>query len=149
MHLQSQLVESEALLAVSSNSKERFSYSEAEHNASIERELVEALGRESRLKARLQGLAGSLESAARLSEERHSQVQITVSELKQTNVTLNQSLERSKRKYQSRVKRLEQQLLGLSMNSGSNERSHKSGSLNHNQLRENREGGAEAPKTTL
>ena len=61
VQLQSQLTESES----KDNPKDRFSYSEAEYNASIERELVEALGRECRLKARLQGLAGSLEIATR------------------------------------------------------------------------------------
>lgn len=48
-------------------------------------ELVEALARESRLKARLQGLAGSLEAAAKSSEEKYAQVQHTVSELKHAN----------------------------------------------------------------
>jgi hypothetical protein len=83
IHLQSQLEESEALLAIAT--KDRSSYSEAEHAANIERELVETLARESRLKSRLQGLAGSLEAAARASEDRHCQVQSTVTELKQTN----------------------------------------------------------------
>lgn len=65
--------------------QDRTSYSEAEHTAGIEMELVEALARESRLKARLQGLAGSLEAAARSSEEKYAQVQTTVAELKQVN----------------------------------------------------------------
>lgn len=76
--LQSQLTESE------NKPKDRFSYSEAEYNASIERELLEALGRECRLKARLQGLAGSLETATRAS---NSSTKQTVSELKQTNLS--------------------------------------------------------------
>lgn len=45
IHLQAQLADSEALLA---SSKERASYSDAEHTAGIELELVEALARESR-----------------------------------------------------------------------------------------------------
>lgn len=83
VHLQAQLAESETLLAMATN---RTSYSESEHVVCIERELVEALARESRLKARLQGLAGSLETATRTSEERHTQVQKTVNEMKQNNL---------------------------------------------------------------
>lgn len=67
-------------------SQDRSSFTEAEHTAGIERELVEALARESRLKARLQGLAGSLEAATKSSEEKYVQVQNSVSELKQTNL---------------------------------------------------------------
>lgn len=85
LHLQAQLADSEALLAISK--KERTtSYSDAEHSAGIELELVEALARESRLKARLQALAGSLETATKSSEEKYAQVQSTVAELKQANL---------------------------------------------------------------
>jgi PDZ domain of MCC-2 bdg protein for Usher syndrome len=84
VHLQAQLAESEVLLQLAT--KDRTSFSEAEHTVGIERELVEALARESRLKGRLQALAGSLEAAARSSEERHTQVQSTVAELKTTNL---------------------------------------------------------------
>lgn len=52
---------------------------------SRERELVDALARESRLKARLQGLAGSVEAATKTSKEKYSQVQNTVAELKHAN----------------------------------------------------------------
>lgn len=108
-------------------------------------ELVEALARESRLKARLQALAGSLEAATKSSEEKYAQVQNTVTELKQANLyvrfnshsavnriqmmnnksfislcrSLNQSLERCKRKYQNRMKRMEQQLVEMSMKQNS------------------------------
>lgn len=103
-HLQAQLADSEALLALNSKVsiaqiftkfqksmylsifQDRTSYSEAEHSAGIEHELVEALARESRLKARLQSLAGSLEAATKSSEEKYAQVQNTVSELKQANL---------------------------------------------------------------
>lgn len=78
VQLQGQLIESE------NKPKDRFSYSEAEYNASIERELLEALSRECRLKARLQGLAGSLETATRAT---HSSTKQSVSELKQTNLS--------------------------------------------------------------
>lgn len=81
IHLQAQLADSEALLAMSN--KDRTSYSDAEHTAGIELELVEALARESRLKARLQALASSLESATKSSEEKYAS---TVTELKQANL---------------------------------------------------------------
>lgn len=84
LHLQAQLADSEALLAL--KDKDRSSYSEAEHSAGIELELVEALARESRLKARLQALAGSLEMATKSSEEKYAQVQNTVAELRQANL---------------------------------------------------------------
>lgn len=45
----------------------------------------DALARESRLKARLQGLAGSVEAATKTSKEKYSQVQNTVAELKHAN----------------------------------------------------------------
>lgn len=80
IHLQAQLADSEALLA---SSKERATYSDTEHTAGIELELVEALARESRLKARLQALASSLEAATKSSEEKYVS---TVAELKQANL---------------------------------------------------------------
>lgn len=84
IHLQEQLADSEELLAMSN--KDRSSYSDAEQNAGIELELVEALARESRLKARLQALTSSLETATKSSEEKYFQVQSTVAELKQANL---------------------------------------------------------------
>lgn len=66
--------------------KDRSSYSEAEHAAGVERELLDALAREARLKTRLQSLAGSLEAAAKSSEERNIQAQNAMLELKETNM---------------------------------------------------------------
>lgn len=57
----------------------------SEPSVEMERELVDALARESRLKARLQGLAGSVEAATKSSQEKYSQVQVTVAELKHAN----------------------------------------------------------------
>lgn len=106
LHLQAQLADSEALIVMAnkvrfsiltmnsstthnniffSNLQDRTSFTEAEHTASIEMELVDALARESRLKARLQSLAGSLEAATKSSEEKYGQVQNTVTELRLTN----------------------------------------------------------------
>jgi hypothetical protein len=64
----------------------------------------------------LQTLALSLENAAKKSEERHNLVQNTVSDLKQTNLNLSQSLEKCHRKYQSKIRRLEQQILDMKLN---------------------------------
>lgn len=80
IHLQAQLADCEALLA---SNKERATYSDTEHTAGIELELVEALARESRLKARLQALASSLETATKSSEEKYVS---TVAELRQANL---------------------------------------------------------------
>jgi predicted nucleic acid-binding Zn-ribbon protein len=90
--LQAALVQMQNQLDASENKpKDRFSYSEAEYNASIERELLEALSRECRLKARLQGLAGSLETATKgtmnSSTKNNNNNNNAVSELKQTNVS--------------------------------------------------------------
>lgn len=63
IHLQAQLNDSETLFLMSN--KERPSYTEKEHSTGIELELVEALARESRLKAQLQALAASLETATK------------------------------------------------------------------------------------
>lgn len=65
--------------------RDRGIYSGGEQSAEMERELVDALARESRLKARLQGLAGSVEAATKTSKEKYSQVQNTVAELKHAN----------------------------------------------------------------
>lgn len=61
--------------------RDRGIYSDVEQTAEMERELVDALARESRLKARLQGLAGSVEAATKSSKEKYSQLQ----DLKQAN----------------------------------------------------------------
>lgn len=114
IYLQAQLDDTEILLTKAN--KNRTSFTDTEHAAGIERELVEALARESRLKARLQCLTSALETAAKTSEEKYTQVQNTVAELKQANFTLHQSFDRCKRKYQSRLKVLEQKLLGYQMN---------------------------------
>jgi len=135
MHLQSQLADSEALLAMAT--KDRSSFSEVEYAANIERELVESLARESRLKARIQGLAGTLEAAAKNSalEKASNQAQ-NINELRQTNLGLDQSLERCKKKYQAKMRKLEQQLLTLSLSNNNN----------HNG---NKEKAEPVPETTL
>lgn len=88
LHLQGQLHDSEALLAMAT--KDRSSFSEAEYAVNIERELVEALSRESRLKSRIQGLVGSLEAATKskssVNEKFNKIHQSHINELRQTNM---------------------------------------------------------------
>lgn len=70
--LQNQLTDSEALLNLTS--RDRSSFSEADHAALIERQLVEALTRESELKNRIQSLIGSM-SISKKYDEKYIQVQ--------------------------------------------------------------------------
>uniref|UniRef100_A0A336LR01 CSON011288 protein n=1 Tax=Culicoides sonorensis TaxID=179676 RepID=A0A336LR01_CULSO len=121
LHLQGQLNDSEALLAMAT--KDRSSFSEAEYAVNIERELVEALSRESRLKSRIQGLVGSLEAASKskIHNEKFSKIhQSHINELRQTNLGLDKSLEKCKKKYQAKMNKLEQQLLQLSLANNNN-----------------------------
>lgn len=86
INVQEQLAESESLLSVFNKKNRSTSYSDNQQTADIELELVEALARESRLKARLHALTSSLESATRASEEKYCRVQSTLAELKQANL---------------------------------------------------------------
>ncbi|EZA46451.1 Colorectal mutant cancer protein [Ooceraea biroi] len=79
----------------------------------MESELIEALGREARLKERLQDLISTLDEVNKNSELRHQQSAELVNDLKRANGALVQTLEKSKKKYQSRLKKLEQQMLGM------------------------------------
>lgn len=85
--LQNALVQLQCQLNETENKpkEDRFSYSEAEYSASIERELMEAMALKARLKARLQSLAGSLGTAARITNSISTKQ--SVSELKQTNLS--------------------------------------------------------------
>ncbi|KDR23021.1 hypothetical protein L798_02176, partial [Zootermopsis nevadensis] len=76
-------------------------------------ELADALRREARLKERMQELVATLEKVGRNSELRHQQSADLVNDLKRANSALVQTLERSKKKYQSRLKKLEQQMLEM------------------------------------
>lgn len=66
-------------------SKDRQSYSEAEHAALIERQLVEALTRETQLKSRIQALVESVSASKRSTDEKYIQVQNNIAELQKTN----------------------------------------------------------------
>ncbi|KAM0725925.1 Colorectal mutant cancer protein [Formica fusca] len=109
-HLQSQLSDAEAMLAMATNKDRGLSDNESE---GMESELIEALGREARLKERLQELISTLDEVNKNSELRHQQSAELVNDLKRANGALVQTLEKSKKKYQSRLKKLEQQMLGM------------------------------------
>ncbi|XP_029669137.1 colorectal mutant cancer protein isoform X1 [Formica exsecta] len=109
-HLQSQLSDAEAMLAMATNKDRGLSNNESE---GMESELIEALGREARLKERLQELISTLDEVNKNSELRHQQSAELVNDLKRANGALVQTLEKSKKKYQSRLKKLEQQMLGM------------------------------------
>ncbi|XP_026831011.1 colorectal mutant cancer protein isoform X1 [Ooceraea biroi] len=109
-HLQGQLNDAEAMLAMATNKDRGLSDNESE---GMESELIEALGREARLKERLQDLISTLDEVNKNSELRHQQSAELVNDLKRANGALVQTLEKSKKKYQSRLKKLEQQMLGM------------------------------------
>ncbi|KAG9428298.1 Colorectal mutant cancer protein [Apis mellifera carnica] len=109
-HLQGQLRDTEAMLAMATNKDRGLSDNESE---GMESELIEALGREARLKERLQELVSTLDKVNKNSELRHQQSAELINDLKRANGALVQTLEKSKKKYQSRLKKLEQQMLGM------------------------------------
>ncbi|XP_063979166.1 colorectal mutant cancer protein isoform X1 [Diachasmimorpha longicaudata] len=109
-HLQGQLTDTEAMLAMAGNKERVVSDCESE---GMESELIEALGREARLKDRLQELVATLEKVTRNSELRHQQSAELVNDLKMANGALVQTLDKSKKKYQSRLKKLEQQMIAM------------------------------------
>ncbi|KAH8313280.1 hypothetical protein KR067_003497 [Drosophila pandora] len=91
----------------------RVSYSEAEHAALTEQQLVEALTRESELKSRIQVLLANVAASQKASDEKYEQLHQNVQELQKSNHNLGQMLEHSKHKYQVRVKKLEQKIIDL------------------------------------
>ncbi|CAD7085102.1 unnamed protein product [Hermetia illucens] len=109
--LQAHLTESEVLVDLAT--KNRSSYSEVDHAAVIERQLIEALTRESQLKSRIQSLIGTASVTKKTSEEKYTKVQNNLTELQKANLNLSRSLELHKRKYQTRIKRLEQKIMEL------------------------------------
>lgn len=71
----------------------RVSYSEAEHVALTEQQLVEALTRESELKSRIQTLIASVTASQLNADERHVQLQNNIQDLQKSNLNLTQNLE--------------------------------------------------------
>ncbi|XP_033219789.1 colorectal mutant cancer protein isoform X4 [Belonocnema kinseyi] len=109
-HLQTQLADTETMLAMATNKDRDLRDSKSE---GIESDLIEALGREARLKERLQDLVSTLDKVNKNSELRHQQSAELVNDLKRANGALVLTLEKSKKKYQSRLKKMEQQMMGM------------------------------------
>ncbi|KAK7867340.1 hypothetical protein R5R35_001115 [Gryllus longicercus] len=61
----------------------------------------------------MQGLVATLEKVSKNSEMRHQQSADLINDLKHANSALLQTLDRSKKKYQSRIKKLEQRMLDM------------------------------------
>ncbi|XP_061395644.1 colorectal mutant cancer protein [Musca vetustissima] len=98
--------------------QQRTSYSEAEHAALTEQQLIEALGRETELKGRIQCLIASVTETQKMSDEKYEHLHTSVRELQKTNLSLTQIIEQNKRKYQTRIRRLEQKIMDISLEMG-------------------------------
>ncbi|CAH1175841.1 unnamed protein product [Phaedon cochleariae] len=83
-NLQGQLKDTEALLVLATQNKER-GYSDAEHAQGVEFELMQALAREARLKVRLQELVTTLEHVTKNAEARLLEGRDIVQDLNHTN----------------------------------------------------------------
>ncbi|XP_030558994.1 colorectal mutant cancer protein isoform X1 [Drosophila novamexicana] len=116
-------------------SDNRVSYSEAEHAALTEQQLVEALSRETELKSRIQTLL-NINATQKANDEKCEQMHQNLRQLQKSNDQLSQLLEQSKRKYQLRMKRLEQKVAEMRLEQEQQHR-HR---LQHNEL---------VPETTL
>ncbi|KAF4518286.1 hypothetical protein B566_EDAN005854 [Ephemera danica] len=73
------------------------------------RELTEALAREARLKERLQEMMVSLDTVSRSADIRHQQANEMLTEMKRANSSLAVMLDKCKKKYQARLRKLEHQ----------------------------------------
>uniref|UniRef100_A0A1A9WY38 MCC-bdg_PDZ domain-containing protein n=1 Tax=Glossina brevipalpis TaxID=37001 RepID=A0A1A9WY38_9MUSC len=93
-------------------------YSEAEHTALTEQQLVEALSRESELKGRIQTLIASVTETQKISDEKYERLHNNVRELQKANQNLTQIIEQNKRKYQVRIRKLEQKIMNMSLELG-------------------------------
>ncbi|GAB6027868.1 hypothetical protein CHUAL_002085 [Chamberlinius hualienensis] len=116
-HLKSEVREQEHS---SENSRNNTMWSEMdqahclEQSEDLSQSLVEAMHREKKLKTRIQELVTALDKVTRNSELRQQQSIEFVNELKRGNGALIATFERSKKKYQSKIKKLEQQIATLS-----------------------------------
>lgn len=111
-NLQGQLKDTEALLAIATQNKER-GYSDAEHAQGVELELIQALAREARLKIRLQELVSTLEQVTRNAEARLLEGREMVHDLNNTNSILAETVDRNHKKYQARLTKMEQQMMNM------------------------------------
>ena len=71
---------------INRKSENRISYSEAEHAALTEQQLVEALTRESELKARIQTLIASVSATQKVSNDKYEQLHDSVKDLQKSNM---------------------------------------------------------------
>ncbi|KAJ8911022.1 hypothetical protein NQ315_016591 [Exocentrus adspersus] len=108
-NLQGQLKDTEALLALATQNKER-GYSDAEHAQGVELELMQALAREARLKVRLQELVTTLEQVTKNAEARLLEGREIVQDLNHTNSILADTVDRNNKKYQAKFKKMEHQM---------------------------------------
>ncbi|KAL1508848.1 hypothetical protein ABEB36_003678 [Hypothenemus hampei] len=111
-NLQGQLKDTEGLLALATQTKER-GYCDAEHAQGVELELMQALAREARLKVRLHELVTTLEQVTKNAEARLLEGKDIVHDLNNTNSVLAETVERNNKKYQAKFKKMEHQMLNL------------------------------------
>ncbi|XP_018327585.1 colorectal mutant cancer protein [Agrilus planipennis] len=109
-NVQGQLRDTENLLAAATQNREK-NYSDLEHTEGVELELMQALAREARLKLRLQELIAILEQVTKNTDARLLEGREMVQDLNQTNSILSETVDRNHRRYQARLKKMEQQLV--------------------------------------
>ncbi|RZB73488.1 colorectal mutant cancer protein, partial [Asbolus verrucosus] len=128
-NLQGQLKDTEALLALATQNKasvkievvaitekiikQERGYSDAEHAQGVELELMQALAREARLKVRLQELVTTLEQVTKNAEARLIEGREIVHDLNHTNSILAETVDRNNKKFQSKFKKMEHQMLAM------------------------------------
>ncbi|CAG2197141.1 Colorectal mutant cancer protein [Mytilus edulis] len=82
-------------------------------SSDLTKDYNEALRREKKMKSRIQELVLALENLSRNSEIRHQQSTEFVNDLKRANSALISAFDKAKKKYQSKLKKLELQMQGL------------------------------------
>ncbi|XP_066248509.1 colorectal mutant cancer protein isoform X1 [Euwallacea similis] len=113
-NLQGQLRDTEGLLALATQNKER-GYCDAEHAQGVELELMQALAREARLKVRLQELVVTLEQVTKNAEARLLEGREIVQELTHTNSfsVIAETADQQIKKYQAKFKKIEHRMLNM------------------------------------
>ncbi|CAB3361233.1 Hypothetical predicted protein [Cloeon dipterum] len=108
-HRQAQVAALHSLQQQLKDSENRLSGSIQDIDDSHNKELLDALAREARLKERLQELMNSLETVSRSADIRQQQSNEMINEMKRANSSLTQMLDKCKRKYQARIRKMEHQ----------------------------------------
>merc|ERR1711953_889454 len=78
---------------------------------SVDSEASSVQNKSDEMKSRITELLTTLEKVKRTSELRQQQSEDMISDLKKSNFSLNDALDKSKKKFESRIKHLEQQVL--------------------------------------